>query len=556
MLTRLFISNYALIDRLEVDLGGGLTIITGETGTGKSIILGALALILGERADLSTMRDKTRKTVVEATFDVKGLDIDALLARHDMERMGDELIVRREISAGRSRVFVNDGVVGLTALREVMTHLVDIHSQHSNMLLSQPAFQLAVLDNMAAQPALLSDYQALYKQFRDTGRALAQSVEALERSRAEEDYVRFQLAQLAEAALKDNEDSELEALQQRLAHAAATKEALWEIDSLLNGEQGAALEQLAAAAQRLAAVEPHLVEAQGMTERLRSAIIDVKDIAQSLAALNEQLADDPRELERVEDRLATIFELERKHHVASVNELLALQRRYEEQLAAIDHGEEHIHELEARLKEQKEQLLALAARLTQARREAAARFVDELLPQAQSLGMKNLQFQVHFTAVEPQPTGCDAVEFRFAFNKNQELMPVKDRASGGEISRLMLCVKAIIAHRMNLPTLILDEVDTGVSGEIASRMGALMGDMARRLQVIAITHLPQVAAHAATHLRVFKTDSDEATVTGLQRLAGEEHVREIARMLSGDTVEAVAVDNARALIAAARGRAH
>ena len=549
MLKRLSISNYALIDQIEILFDQGLTIITGETGAGKSIILGALSLILGERADSSSIRNKERKTVVEAVFDIKDYNLKSFFQENDIDSSEDELIARREINPnGRSRAFVNDGVVGLATLKELMTRLVDIHSQHSNMLLSRPSFQLSILDNIAGHYDDLNSYSDIYNNYRDTERKLNELRDNYDRNRSEEDYLRFQLNQLQETNLKPGEDEELEQQQRRLANATSLKEDLWKVINILNGEEQSLLDQLQDVHHSLAAAEENLEEVAGMSERVANSLIDLKDIAQSISSIEENLNNDPAVLQQVEDRLNAIYSLERKHNVKTVNELLELQAQYQERLEAIDCSEERINAMQQQLDGQRSEALKLAQVISERRKKAAAEFSTKLIPLAQNLGMKNLQFHVDFKNVEINASGCDNVDFLFAFNKNQALMPVKETASGGEISRLMLCIKSVIAQSMSLPTIIFDEVDTGVSGEIAHKIGDMMGDIAHHIQVVAITHLPQVAAHSNSHLRVFKTDTATQTVTSVERLNDEEHVTEIARMLSGSEVNQAALDNARALI--------
>lgn len=549
MLKRLSISNYALIDQLEIDFEQGLTIITGETGAGKSIILGALSLILGERADSSSIRDKERKTVVEAIFDISDYNLEPFFNDNDIDYYDGELIARREINPnGRSRAFVNDGVVGLATLKELMTRLVDIHSQHSNMLLSRPSFQLSILDNIAGHHNELNTYSDLYANYRAIERTLNDLRENYERNRSEEDYLRFQLNQLQETNLKPDEDEELEQQQRRLANATSLKEDLWKVINILNGEEHSLLDQLQDVNHTLEAAEENLEEVAGMSERVGNALIDLKDIAQSISSIEEGLNNDPAALQQVEERLNAIYSLERKHNVKTVNELLKVQEEYMHRLDAIDCSEERIEAMQDQLDKERSEAEHLAHIISENRKKAASDFMALLLPLAQNLGMKNLQFHIDFKPVELYASGCDGVDFLFAFNKNQVLMPVKDTASGGEISRLMLCIKSVIAQSMNLPTIIFDEVDTGVSGEIAHKIGDMMGEIAQRIQVIAITHLPQVAAHGNSHLRVFKTDTATQTVTSVERLNDEEHVTEIARMLSGSEVNQAALDNARALI--------
>lgn len=549
MLTRLHISNYALIDELEIMFDNGLTIITGETGAGKSIILGALSLILGERADARSVRNPEKKVVVEASFDISAYALEGFFAENEIDFWEEECIVRREISAtGRSRAFVNDTPVTILVLKDLTSRLVDIHSQHSNMLLSKPAFQLSVLDSIADNKEVVSKYNVEYVCYKKLQEQLLEKQNEYEKSRAEEDYIRFQLNQFADLKLTENEDVELENLQKKLSNVSEIKQNLWQISSTLNGEEKSILEQLKVVAQRIQSTERNLSEIEGMGERVQSALVELKDIAQSVSYVDDQLVDDPRQLEDVEMRLNSIYELERKHNAASVNELLAIQHKFENQLSLIDNSENQIAEIEAKLKTQKAKVKELALVLSETRKKAAQLFVADLQPLAQTLGMRNLAFDIKFTATDYTANGADAVVFLFAFNKNQTLLPVKDTASGGEISRLMLCIKSIIARSMSLPTIIFDEVDTGVSGDVANKIGEMMGEICKRIQVLAITHLPQVAAHAHHHLMVYKADDENSTLTHVKALNEEEHVLEIARMLSGKDVNQAAIENAKSLI--------
>lgn len=549
MLTRLHISNYALIDELEIKFDNGLTIITGETGAGKSIILGALSLILGERADARSVRNPEKKVVVEASFDISAYALEGFFAENEIDFWEGECIVRREISAtGRSRAFVNDMPVTISVLKDLTSRLVDIHSQHSNMLLSKPAFQLSVLDSIADNKEVVSKYNVEYVCYKKLQEQLLEKQNEYEKSRAEEDYIRFQLNQFADLKLTENEDIELENLQKKLSNVSEIKQNLWMISSTLNGEENSILEQLKVVAQRIQSTERNLSEIEGMGERVQSALVELKDIAQSVSYVDDQLVDDPRQLEEVEMRLNSIYELERKHNAASVNELLAIQHKFENQLSLIDNSENQIAEIEAKLKTQKAKVKELALTLSETRKKAAQLFVADLQPLAQTLGMRNLAFDTKFTATDYTANGADAVGFLFAFNKNQTLLPVKDTASGGEISRLMLCIKSIIARSMSLPTIIFDEVDTGVSGDVANKIGEMMGEICKRIQVLAITHLPQVAAHAHHHLMVYKADDENSTLTHVKALNEEEHVLEIARMLSGKDVNQAAIENAKSLI--------
>lgn len=549
MIKLLHISNYALIDRLEIGFDDGLTIITGETGAGKSIILGALSLILGERADTKAIRDTSTKTVVEATFDITGYHMEPFFKENDIDWDEKECIVRRELSpSGRSRAFINDSPVALSLLRELATRLLDIHSQHCNMLLSQPSFQLSILDSIAGNATLLESYHSAYQQYREAVKRLDETEREMEQLRRNEDYIRFQVNQLQEMQLKPNEDQELEAQQNKLSNITGLKEALWNVSNLLDGEEGSILQHLSTVAQRLTEAEGNLEDIKGMAERVGGAIIDLKDIARSVDATMESLNDDPAELNRVEERLSEIYSLMHKHNAGDVNELIAIERDYAMQLTEIEHNDDIIEQLKAEVQSHKSSAMNIAAQLSDKRQQAAKRFGKELLAMATPLGMKNIAFDVDFSKTDLMPHGTDAVEFMMAFNKNQKPMPVKDTASGGEISRVMLCIKTIIAHHMRLPSIIFDEVDTGVSGDVANKIGEMMAEIARNIQVIAITHLPQVAANGDHHLRVFKTDTDVETLTRVETLDDEEHVMEIARMLSGKDLNQAAIENAKSLI--------
>ena len=549
MIKQLHIANYALIDRLDIEFADGLTIITGETGAGKSIILGALALILGERADVKAIRDPSSKTIVEATFDVTGYRLERFFNDNDIDWDEHECLVRRELSpTGRSRAFVNDSPVAINVLRELSTRLLDIHSQHSNMLLSRAAFQLSILDNIAQNGTLLDEYHRAYQLYRESISRLEQTEREMEELRRNEDYIRFQLNQLQEMQLQPDEDIQLEALQNKLSHITSLKETLWTVENELNGEENSILERLNVIAQRLEEAERNLREIEGIPPRVRNALIDLKDISHTVGSIVDTLNDDPAQLARVDDRLNSIYALERKHNAQDVNQLIDIQHDYERQLGEIEHNDDIIEELKAQVATCRTSASNLAMRLSERRHDAAHRFGKELLELATPLGMKNIAFDVAFNDTDLTASGTDSVEFMMAFNKNQRLMPVKDTASGGEISRVMLCIKTIIARHMQLPSIIFDEVDTGVSGDIANMIGEMMADISHSIQVIAITHLPQVAANGDHHLRVFKTDTDKETLTRVEALDNQEHIIEIARMLSGKDLNPAAIENAKSLI--------
>lgn len=549
MIKQLHISNYALIDKLDIPFADGLTIITGETGAGKSIILGALSLILGERADGKAIRDTAAKTVVEATFDISGYQLEHFFDENDIDWDEHECLLRREISPnGRSRAFINDTPVQLAVLRELSTRLLDIHSQHSNMLLSQAPFQLSILDSIAGNTQLLNDYHHAYQAYRDALRRLDETQREIERLRRDEDYIRFQLDELQSMQLQADEDQELESALGRLRNVTSLKETMWNITSQLDTEDNSILERLATLVQQLQEAEKVLDDVKGMADRVQSALIDLKDISRSSGYIMESLVDDPAELARIEERLNSIHSLQYKHNVNDVNSLIEIQHNYERQLGEIEHNDHILDTLKAQVDTSQATATRLAEQLSARRHEAAKRFGAELLSLASPLGMRNLAFNVDFNTIALAPSGTDSVEFMMAFNKNQRPMPVKDTASGGEISRVMLCIKTIIARHMRLPSIIFDEVDTGVSGDVAGMIGEMMADISHSIQVIAITHLPQVAASGDHHLRVYKTDTDVETLTRVETLDENEHILEIARMLSGKDVDQAAIENAKSLI--------
>lgn len=549
MLKRLNISNFAIIDNIEIDLPKGLITITGETGAGKSIMLDAMALILGEKIDSKALRGAGNKTVVEATFDVTGYGLDAILDESGVDNFGHECILRREVlESGRSRAFVNDTPVTLPVMRSVAMRLIDIHSQHSNMLLSKRGYQLSVIDSLAGDDGLRARYQAEYKRLRDLSEDLERLRRLSERRKDDEDYLRFQVGQIARLNLTEGEDVRLMAQERTLSNISEIKSGLWTAERLLAGEDRSIISDLTAAEQAISRVEPLLDCAQGLSQRLESARIELGDIARTVSLAQSDLADDPAELDRVQSRLNDIYTLERKHKVGSVDELIALRRDMEERLSEIDNSAGAIAAAEARLAEQKLAAEALAAELTTARKEAAARFSRALVEAAAPLGMENLRFEVKFSPTPLSPAGADAVSFMTSFNRQQELMPVEETASGGEVSRLMLCVKSIIAGSMRLPTIVLDEIDTGVSGEMANRVGEMMRGISRTIQVVAITHLPQVAVKGDCQMKVYKEDRDGATRTSIRRLSAQERVDEIAAMLSGEKIDQAAVNNAKSLL--------
>lgn len=549
MLKLLRISNFAIIDNLEINFEKGFSIITGETGAGKSIMMGALSLILGEKVDFKAIRNAEKKSVIEAVFSIGEYGLERVFEANDIDYESDECIMRREILPnGRSRSFINDTPVTLPVMRSISMHLVDIHSQHSNLLLSQKSYQLGILDSIIGERGLIENYDKEYKKYTSLRNRLEELKRISSQRKAEEDYLRFQLGQLKELSLTEDEDAELESEERKLSNITEIKSALWDTEQLLDGEMQSVIGDLTTVSQKLGQIESVCSEAAELNDRISSILIDLKDISRTVAGLQSNLVDNPAELERIQERLNAIYSLETKHKVSSSNELLKLQNKLEAQLADIDSTEEEIGELEGEVASQRVETMKSAELLSEARKTAAASFASSLIGVATPLGMKNLRFEIEFEQVDLCRDGIDSVQFLFSFNKQQALMPVASSASGGEISRLMLCVKSIMARSMQMPTIIFDEVDTGVSGDIANRMGEMMKEISRTIQVITITHLPQVAVKGAVHYKVFKQDSADSTFTSIKRLDKEERVREIAQMLSGEAIDEAALNNAKSLL--------
>ncbi len=550
MLETLHISNYALIDRIDIRFAEGLNIITGETGAGKSIMLGALSLLFGSRADTKVVRDPDRKSVIEAQFSFNSYDaLKDYCIENDIEWDDHRCILRREIApAGRSRAFVNDSPVPLSKLEGVAMRLVDIHSQHQNQLLWSPEFQLKVIDTLAGNEARLEAYAIKYKSLRDAMRKLKSAKVRISKTRDDEEFTRFQLEQLEELQLQPGEQEQLEQERDVLSNMTEIKSNLHEaLDALSDGPNDA-LTALADTETACRAIESILPENESIISRLENATIELRDIAETLSALDQKLEADPAELEAIEQRLEAIYSLERKHHVETVEKLIGLREELRQKLFELENSDTEIADLERDARRALALTREAAAEISEARKMWAVKFADELKSLATPLGMKNLQCEVMVEPTDLSATGFDKVEFTFAFNKNQPLMPVRGAASGGEISRLMLSIKTIIADKMELPSIIFDEVDTGVSGDVANRIGEMMRRISGSLQVIAITHLPQVAAKGETHYKVYKEDDETSTHTRICRLSDEQRVGELALMLSGDANSATARANAMSLL--------
>ncbi len=544
MLESLHISNYALIDRIDILFHEGFNVITGETGAGKSIILGALSLILGGRADSRVVTDPSSKSIIEAVFTVDGYDaLKDYCLQTDIEWDDERCILRREVApAGRSRAFVNDSPVPLSKLQAVAMRLIDIHSQHQNQLLATPEFQLMVIDTLAGNEHRLKEYSSRYNSLRDAVRRLKAMRQRVEKSKEDEEFTRYQLEQLEELALSQGEQEELENEREVLTNLTAIKNALDRAIASLTGDDTNAVDLIDTAIDACDELDGVLSEEDDVPSRLESAKIEISDIASSLENVNERLAADPGRLEAVEERLNSIYSLCHKHHLNNGDELLILRDNLRAKLRELDNSDDMVAELEKEARRAKALAKETAVEISNSRKEEAKKFSAHLRDTAMPLGMKNVD------PADMGPTGIDSVQFMVAFNKNQNLMPVGATASGGEISRLMLSIKTIIASRMSLPSILFDEIDTGVSGDVANRMALMMREISKSIQVTTITHLPQVAAKGDTQYRVYKEDDDHATHTRIIQLTPEQRVNAIAEMLGGATVDDAARQAAISLL--------
>ena len=549
MLQRLYIKNFTLIDELDIPFEGGFSAITGETGAGKSIILGALGLLLGQRADTKAIKAGRDRCIVEAHFDLSRYGLEAFFQENDLDFDAHDSILRREVtSAGKSRAFVNDTPVALSTLRELGSQLVDIHSQHQNLLLNKEDFQLNVVDIIAGDSDALADYSTSFKALRDASRSLEQMRETIAKNKENEDFIRFQHHELEEARLTEGEQEELEQEYGILSHAEDIKSALFEADDILSGD-GGVVERLKAAVHSIETIGNLFPDISDTADRLGSSFIEVKDIASEISRQAERIDFDPGRMEEVSTRLDTIYHLQQKYHVATVAELISLRDDLERQLGQIDGGDEALRELEEREQALRNVCEQKAARLTDIRSAAAKTVEKEMRQRLVPLGIPKVQFEVSLTPKPLSADGHDKVAFLFTANTSTPLQPVAQVASGGEIARVMLSLKAMISGAVKLPTIIFDEIDTGVSGKVAEMMARIMQEMGDNdRQVISITHLPQIAARGTTHYKVFKTESDEGTVSQMRQLAPQERVAEIAQMLSGSDISEAAVKNAEELL--------
>ena len=550
MLKSLYIKNFTLIDELDIELYPGFSVITGETGAGKSIILGAIALLLGQRADSKSIKQGADKCVIEAHFDLTRYDLDAFFSDNDIENDAEDCIVRRELLAsGKSRAFINDTPVQLSMLKELGERLVDVHSQHQNLLLNKQDFQLGVVDIFADDATQLAQYQQTYKEYHQVKQELDELRENIERNRQNEDFLRFQCRELTEAHLVEGEQEELEQQSDTMSHSEDIKSALYEADNALTAEQTGVVTALRSTLYELRKIGEVYPAAAELEQRIDSCYIELKDIAQEVSSHLERIDFDPAEMDAVNNRLDKLYDLEKKYHVETVEELISKREDVVRQLDHIENSDEALSALEQQLTKLQAQAAKEADALTKLRTKAAKQIEAEMQTKLVPLGMPNVRFSVSITREALSLSGQDKVAFMFSANTSTPLQPISQVASGGEIARVMLSLKAMISGAVKLPTIIFDEIDTGVSGKMAEKMAEMMQEMgAHGRQVISITHLPQIAALGTTHYKVEKSETAQGTVSSMHQLTPDERIHEIAQMLSGSDVSAAAIANAKQLL--------
>ena len=550
MLRHLYIKNFTLIDELDMDFHGGFSVITGETGAGKSIILGAIGLLLGQRADLKAIKQGADRCIIEARFDLSRYDMGSFFEQNDIEYDADDTIIRRELTAaGKSRAFINDTPVQLNMLKELGERLVDVHSQHQNLLLGKQDFQLSVVDILADDTAELQDYQQLYADYQQAQRQWEALRQEIEQGEQNADFLQFQYDELSAARLVDGEQEELEQRSETMTHSEDIKSALYEAESALSGDEVGIVSSLRKAANALKGIERVYPDVAELAERIDSSYIELKDVADEVSSRLEDIDFDPSELDAVNNRLDRIYDLQKKYHAESVAALLAVQQDVKDKLSHIENGDEALRELEENMNALKDKTGRQAEVLTKKRRQAATMIERQMKERLVPLGMPHVQFEVSIEKGDLSRMGQDKVSFLFTANTSTPLQPVSQVASGGEIARVMLSLKAMISGAVKLPTIIFDEIDTGVSGKIAEKMAHIMAEMgANDRQVISITHLPQIAALGTTHYKVYKEDTPQGTTSHMLQLSPEQRVDEIAQMLSGSHVTEAAVQNAKQLL--------
>ena len=551
MLKHLHIENYALIESLDIDLNDGFSVITGETGAGKSILLGAIGLLTGDRADLSAIQSGKQRCILEATFNTEGYDLEAFFQEEDLDFDPSECIIRRELTAnGKSRAFINDTPTTINALKRLGNRLIDIHSQHQNLLLGQEDFQLSVLDAVASMPELIESYSQAFHKWTQAVKALNEAQSSLDESRKDEDYLRFLVTELANFNPQPGEDETLQQQCDMLEHAQDIKSALMLGYGQLSEGDTPVTDTLRQVRNQLSSIQPYFQQAEELAERIESCRIELQDIAGTLESEGESIDYDPMRLEELQSRLNTLYSLEQKHHVGSSEELTELMKGMKERLDMMDNSDEYIKQLQKEEQECRSLLERISGKLTEKRSMAAKKVEKEVISSLKMLGMPNVRFQVHISATEsPTPKGMNKVSFLFSANLGSDMQNISHVASGGETARVMLSLKAILSGAVSLPTIIFDEIDTGVSGHIAESMANIMHKMGQQgRQVISITHLPQIAALGQHHYKVWKEDTDKITRSHITYLGQEERITELANMLSGSNVTKEAMNNACALL--------
>ena len=550
MLKQLYIKNFTLIDELNIQMHPGFSVITGETGAGKSIILGAIGLLLGNRADSKSIKAGRDRCVIEAHFDLSKYDMQQFFTDNDIDEDLSDTIIRRELTAaGKSRAFINDTPVSLTKMRELGEQLVDIHSQHQNLLLQKEDFQLNVVDIIAQDEKQRKNYEAAYNQYKQANQKLNALKAEIEKNRENEDFLRFQFKELDEAQLQNGEQEELEQEYEMLSHSEDIKTALYQADNHLSGDDGNIIERLKQASEQLANIKDVYPEVTELLERIDSSYIELKDIAQEINGLTDHVEFDPARLETINERLDKLNSLQQKFHVRDLGELIETYHQLKEQLSHIDHSDEDVEALEQEVTQLLEKAQKQAKELTAIRTKAAKKVEEEMKQRLIPLGIPNVRFCISLTEKPLSHDGGDKVSFLFSANKSTPLQPVTQVASGGEIARVMLSLKAMISGAVKLPTIIFDEIDTGVSGKIAEKMAQIMVEMGNHeRQVLSITHLPQIAAMGSHHYKVSKEETDKGTISRMTELSQQERVQEIAQMLSGSDVSEAALANAKELL--------
>ena len=552
MLSKLTIDNYALIDKSVIDLNKGFTVITGETGAGKSIMLDALSLLMGGRADTKTIGNKNRKMVVEGIFTDPDVGLKKIFDENDIEWDEEELILRREISTtGKSRGFINDSPVNLNVISKVSENLLDVHSQHSNSLLNKSSEQLAIIDAFGDTNALHIQYTKNFRDYVSLRNKIKGIKEAIEQGKENKEFIIFRLEQLDKLKPKRGELADLEREAEILGDAERIKSDLTEAIGLLGEGHNSAIKTLQEVSAVMEKLDFTLLDPKGdndLLERVNSIKIELRDISDTMESFAEKFEADPARLEKIQDRISKLYEIMKRFKVKDEDELVSLHEHLKEELATITGDNTDISELEKKLKEKARILKQEADKLTESRKKAAKKFSEVIVEKIRPLGLPNIKFNVEIQTGKLTSDGQDTVIFYCSFNKNHPMQPISDIASGGEISRVMLGIKSVMSENMNLPTIIFDEIDTGVSGEIAHKMGQMMKEMSKSLQVLSVTHLPQVAANGDTHLKVYKEDGEERTISHIKELQEEERIKEIAGMLSGSEINEIALENARVLL--------